>query len=110
MTNEKDGSISVSWKNCCDSHRKERKYQVDDWKMKEGCSNVDAHHGFKCTATIFGPEQLDINHIDGNRHNNDPKNKEILCKNCHSRVTIQNGHHLNRYNYGAKLPSELFEI
>ena len=26
-----------------------------------------------------------------------PKNLECLCKNCHARVTIENEHHLNRY-------------
>jgi hypothetical protein len=104
-----DGGFSVQWKNCCESHRKERKSEVDNWKLKEGCINVDARYGFKCTATILYPEQLDINHIDGDRHNNDPANKEIICKNCHARVTIQSKHHLNRYTYNTYLPSELFE-
>jgi uncharacterized protein YlaI len=109
VTTEKNGTISVSWKNCCEPHRNERKLEVDNWKLQQGCSNVDAHHGFKCTATIMYPEQLDINHIDGNRKNNNPANKEILCKNCHARVTIQNKHHLNRYIYDTILPTELFE-
>jgi len=105
----KDGSANIKWKNCCEPHRNERKSEVDNWKLKQGCSNVDAHHGFKCTATIMYPEQLDINHIDGNRHNNDPANKEILCKNCHAHVTIQSKHHLNRYSYEIELPGSLWE-
>lgn len=27
---------------------------------------------------------LQINHIDGNSQNNEPKNVELLCPNCHS--------------------------
>ena len=103
------GGSSVKWKNCCESHRDERKFEVDNWKLTTGCVNVDARYGFKCTATILYPEQLDINHIDGDRHNNDVSNKEILCKNCHAHVTIQNKHHLNRYEYTTHLPKELFE-
>lgn len=30
------------------------------------------------------PICLEINHIDGNRHNNSPSNLEALCPNCHS--------------------------
>ena len=104
-----DDEFSVNWKNCCESHRNERKFEVENWKLKAGCVNVDARYGFKCTATILYPEQLDINHIDGNRNNNDATNKEILCKNCHAHVTIENKHHLNRYVYTTHLPKELFE-
>jgi hypothetical protein len=81
----------------CEYHRTTGKAAVDKWKMDSKCSNTDAHHGFKCTATITHSSQIDINHIDGDRHNNDPKNLECLCKNCHARVTIENEHHLNRY-------------
>jgi len=32
------------------------------------------------------PLRLDVNHIDGNSHNNDPQNVELLCCNCHSQT------------------------
>jgi 5-methylcytosine-specific restriction endonuclease McrA len=47
----------------------------------------------KKTSTIIDPATLDINHIDGNNGNRDPSNIEILCKMCHSVVTIRNEHH-----------------
>ena len=108
---KKNGGTSVKYKMCCDLHRGSKKSEVDNWKMSIGCQNTDAHHGFKCTATIFSPEQLDINHIDGNRTNNDPSNLEVLCKNCHAKVTIQEKHHHNRYTNEVDLSNvELWEF
>ena len=104
-----NGTLVAKWKMFCSAHRNARKFEVDQWKMSQGCSNTDAHHGFKCTAIIFYPEQLDINHIDGNRHNADPKNLECICRNCHSAVTRQNGHHLTRYVNEVKLNPEHWE-
>lgn len=37
----------------------------------------------KCGFKAEHPSQLDVDHIDGNRHNNDPANHQILCANCH---------------------------
>jgi 5-methylcytosine-specific restriction endonuclease McrA len=34
--------------------------------------------------------QLDIDHIDGNRSNNDPSNLQTLCANCHRLKTKRN--------------------
>jgi 5-methylcytosine-specific restriction endonuclease McrA len=39
-----------------------------------------------CQKCGFVPEhmcQLDVDHIDGNHHNNDPNNLQTLCANCH---------------------------
>ena len=39
-----------------------------------------------CERCGFIPEhacQLDVHHIDGNHHNNDPGNLKTLCANCH---------------------------
>jgi 5-methylcytosine-specific restriction endonuclease McrA len=98
------------WKMFCTHHRGKGKTVVEDWKIKQGCSNTDAHHGFKCTSHITKPGQLDVNHIDGDRHNNDPTNLELLCRVCHQRVTTDNGHHLTRYTNSTHLPPELFEV
>lgn len=100
---------SYKWKMFCDAHRSWLSAEVSNWKLSQGCSNVDAHHGFKCTSHIMSAGQLDVNHIDGDRHNQDESNLEILCKVCHQHVTIANGHHKNRYVNEMSL-DHLFEF
>jgi hypothetical protein len=104
------GTPTAKWKMFCTAHRTKLKKEVDQWKLKQGCSNTDAHYGFVCTATILYPEQLDVNHIDGDRHNNDPKNLECLCRNCHAAVTVQSGHHLTKYVNEVELNPEMFGV
>jgi len=82
-------------KQVCSAHRTHRKGEVDKWKMNQGCANHNGHYGFPCVCdTILDPATLDINHVDGNNSNRDPNNVEVLCKMCHTLVTIRNGHHL----------------
>lgn len=106
---KKNGN-SIKWKMFCEPHRTIRKAEVDSWKMKTGCENIDAHHGFKCTSHITDASQLDINHVDGDRQNGDSSNLEILCKVCHQRVTVDNGHQNNRYSNQVILDPALFEF
>ena len=59
------------------------------------CENSDGHHGFDCYHAgkkFKMKEQLDINHKDGNRYNNDPANLESICKCCHAVVTKNENH------------------
>lgn len=42
--------------------------------------------GFKAVDTC----QLDVDHIDGDKSNNDPSNHQILCANCHRLKTKLN--------------------
>lgn len=47
----------------------------------------------KCEHCGFIPvhiSQLDVDHIDGNRSNNDPANLQTLCANCHRLKTFLN--------------------
>jgi hypothetical protein len=47
----------------------------------------------KCGKCGFVPEhkcQLDVDHIDGNRENNDIDNLQTLCANCHRLKTYLN--------------------
>jgi hypothetical protein len=82
-------------KQVCSAHRGHRKHEVDTWKMNQGCANRDGHYGFPCVcSTILDAATLDINHIDGHNGNRDPSNIEVLCKMCHTMVTLRNQHHL----------------
>ena len=62
---------------------------------KDYCENRDKRLGHKCTATIMGWLQLDMDHVDGNHYNNIPENIQTLCKNCHSWKSHVNEDHLN---------------
>lgn len=108
----KKAGNSYKWKMFCEPHRdpKRLKPEVDKWKLQQGCSNIDAHHGFKCTSHITDASQLDVNHIDGDRQNQDQDNLEILCKVCHQRVTVDNQHHTTRYTNQVPLNPALFEF
>ena len=44
------------------------------------------HKKDSCESCGFLPThscQLDVDHIDGDHHNNDPNNLQTLCSNCH---------------------------
>lgn len=83
-------------KQVCEQHRRSKKHEVDDWKLSQGCANKDGHYGFPCVcSSINNPATLDINHIDGDNGNRDPKNIEVLCKMCHTKVTLQEKHYLS---------------
>lgn len=52
-----------------------------------------AHKKDSCERCGFIPEdkvQLDVDHIDGDRSNNDLSNLQTLCANCHRLKTKQN--------------------
>ncbi|NDB84204.1 MAG: HNH endonuclease [Alphaproteobacteria bacterium] len=50
---------------------------------KQYCENVDGRLGFLCTSNILIEDQLEVDHIDTNKSNNDPSNLQTLCANCH---------------------------
>ena len=66
------------WKSRCNSCRN---YGYTAFKKGscEICGFVAAH---SC--------QLDVDHIDGNRENNEPANLQTLCANCHRLKTLHN--------------------
>jgi len=66
------------------------------------CDNVKGFLGFTCTSTIVHKCQIQIDHWDGDRNNNDPKNYVYLCANCHSYKTILFKDHLTRYTVTSK--------
>ena len=55
------------------------------------------HRKDNCERCGFVPVdmcQLDVDHIDGNKDNNDPSNYLTLCANCHRLKTQMMGDHL----------------
>lgn len=51
---------------------------------KDHCENIDGRLGFICTTNIFWAGMLDVDHINGNPHDNREENLQTLCKCCHS--------------------------
>jgi hypothetical protein len=75
----------------CTSCRKRGKayykhYSSDKRKSCECCGFVAVH-----------PCQLDVDHVDGDRNNNDIQNLQTLCANCHRLKTVLNRDNTNRY-------------
>lgn len=61
----------------------------------------DFHRKDHCERCGFLPEhdcQLTVDHMDGNRTNNEPSNYRTLCANCHNLKSFQNKDHSNRYS------------
>lgn len=48
----------------------------------------------ECGFVAVHRVQLDVDHIDGNHHNNDPENLQTLCANCHRLKTHVNNDHM----------------
>ena len=85
-------SYGKYWR-CKNSHReskikRERPYRLH---KKDHCENPS------CTATIQHKVQLSVDHIDGDRNNNDPENLQTLCLNCHSYKSFLNNDFVNKY-------------
>ena len=60
---------------------------------KNYCENRDGHLGWTCPVSTFeGFEaSLDLDHLDGDHHNNTPSNVKTYCKLCHGRKSLING-------------------
>jgi len=57
--------------------RENREYTLQKKNYCESCGFVAVH---SC--------QLDVDHIDGDKNNNDPSNHQTLCANCHRLKTF----------------------
>ena len=65
------------------------------WKCRE--NGYRLHKKDRCEICNFvaiHAVQLDVDHIDGNHLNNDPRNLMTLCANCHRLKTQLNNDHL----------------
>jgi 5-methylcytosine-specific restriction endonuclease McrA len=60
---------------------------------KTGCGNCEYHakkNRKDYCENCGGTKKLQIDHIDGNRSNNNPKNLKTLCRSCHDDKTTSN--------------------
>lgn len=76
----------------CTIHCK-AKYKTKGWHVifrKTYCENRDGRLGFKCNYKVRYEGQLGVDHIDGDNSNNNEKNLQTLCHNCHSYKTYIN--------------------
>ena len=78
------------------------------WEVRNYCNACSKtsirpwarHKKDKCERCGFVPEnlcQLDVDHIDGDKRNNDESNLQTLCANCHRLKTWENKDHENDY-------------
>jgi len=64
------------------------------WKCRE--NGYRLHKGDRCEFCGFipiHPVQLDVDHIDGDHTNNEMRNLQTLCANCHRLKTQMNNDH-----------------
>lgn len=70
------------------TNRRNRPWRAHKKELCEECGFVPKH-----------PCQLDVDHVDGNRKNNDPSNYKTLCANCHRLKTQQQkDYHRRKYD------------
>lgn len=69
---------------------KKRKYRWLIDKVPLVCTICGFEARYKC--------QLDIDHIGGNRENNEPSNLQVICANCHRLKTQENKDWANSMN------------
>ena len=66
-------------------------------KLGPSCSQC----GFKAQHPIDGNWIIEVDHIDGNRQNNDPSNLRLLCPNCHAMTHTASGRNKKLKNKAA---------
>ena len=68
---------------------------------KNYCENSDGRFGFVCYSQgiVIPSYMLDLDHINGDHHDNDPSNFQTLCKCCHAHKTKVNGDASKPFKY-----------
>lgn len=61
--------------------------------------NIKQHQCEKCKLTVWNnkPIPLELEHIDGDKHNNLLKNLKLLCPNCHAQTETYRGKNIGAY-------------
>lgn len=66
------------------------KKRVRKWRMTNTFRKYKKDKCEKCGFVPMHTCQLDVDHIDGMRSNNDSSNLQTLCANCHRLKTLLN--------------------
>ena len=68
---------------------------------KSICENSDGRFGFTCfsNGAKMPGYMLDLDHINGNHHDNRPMNFQTLCKCCHAHKTKMSGDNAKMFKY-----------
>lgn len=84
---------------CKKANRAGRLNKARDLRLKHKKPSCE-HCGF----VALHPCQLDVDHVDGNRDNNDPVNFRTLCANCHRLKTHLNRDHVPKDTQARQSP------
>ncbi len=71
-----------------------KRHQLVDFKKKFKEGKTSCEH---CGFVAEHPAQLEIDHKDGDKFNNDSSNLQILCANCHRLKTVTEREAARRY-------------
>jgi hypothetical protein len=66
-------------------------YKFNQMKTRSPYHTYRKDHCEHCDFKPVHISQLDVDHIDGDRFNNDPANLQTLCANCHRLKTHLSG-------------------
>lgn len=91
-----DPSLKTECSRCSAARIKGRSLTGIVFHKKNYCQNKDSILGFKCPMdperyNEFPNDIYDMDHIDGNHHNNTPENLITICKVCHARKGKESG-------------------
>ena len=80
---------------CTSARKKGKKLDGIIIHKKDYCENYDGELGFVCPVDracwIEFRNSLDLDHLDGDHHNNIPDNVKTYCKLCHGKKSLENG-------------------
>lgn len=91
-----DPSIKTECSSCSNARVKGKMIEGITFHKKNYCENKDKILGFKCAMdesryAEFPSDVYDMDHVDGNHHNNTLENLITICKVCHARKGKESG-------------------
>lgn len=107
--------LDLDISNWTDGRKWNKGLKLKDWKDYSGVNSLKKHlikHlGHKCEKCLTSvwydtPIMLEIHHMDGDRTNNDLKNLQLLCPNCHAMTDNWRG----KKNAPGQIPTDTLRI